>query len=71
MLSQMDDVQDMLMNGGPYEYDFDRLGELSRELAIKWMNAINEKAVIVAKIEEGYGKTALDCLEANLKEALD
>ena len=55
----MDGIEEMLQNGQPGEYNFERLGELSRDLALEFVDAGNERAKWIIAIEENYGTAAL------------
>lgn len=58
----------MLMNGGQCQYNFERLGELSRELAHRYLDADDERAKWIIAIEQQYGSAALGGRNKKLRE---
>ena len=64
----MEDIQEMLKNGEPGEFDFERLEEVSRELANKYVFAGNERAKWITAIENQYGPAALGGRSVNFRE---
>ena len=64
----MENVQEMLKNGEPGEFDFEYLEDLSRDLANKYVFAGNERAKWITAIENTYGPAALGGRSVNFRE---
>ena len=62
----MDGIQRMLEIGELGEYNFERLGELSRELAHEFVDVGKERAKWIVAIEKEYGYAALGGRNTNL-----
>lgn len=56
---QMDTFQDMSMTAEESGYDHERLGEMSRDLAFRFMDAVDDTAGLEREIEGLFGREAL------------
>ncbi|KAL8790394.1 MAG: hypothetical protein Q9195_006350 [Heterodermia aff. obscurata] len=64
----MKDTHEMLLNGEPGQYDFERLGERLRVLRHEYMDAVSQRVNFEVAIEKNYGFAALGGISQKLSE---